>query len=51
MGTELLLPSREGTSAAAAAGKVTLSLYQQPAIIPNGPEEENKNLDFGKNNQ
>lgn len=47
MGTELLLPSREGASALV-AGKVTLSLYQQPTIIQNGPEEENKNLDFSK---
>lgn len=46
MGTEVLLPSK-----ALVAAKVTLSLYPQPVIIPNGPEEENKNLGFGKNNQ
>lgn len=45
MGTEMLLPSRT-----LVAGKVVLSLYQQPAIIPKGPEEKNKNLGFGKNN-
>lgn len=49
MGTEVLLPSK--ALPALVAAKVMLSLYQQPVIIPNGPEEENKNLGFGKNNQ
>lgn len=49
MGTEVLLPSK--ALPVLVAAKVMLSLYQQPVIIPNGPEEENKNLGFGKNNQ